>query len=138
MRVLEGVVSSGMGIATNNLGGVIALLRKRTGIAALLAGTLNLRLASPYFVQPDSRLTKAEYWGVEEVLLQRCRVAGFRCYIVRPESHERGKAHGPTGLEIASDRHLRTVLGLQDGAVLGVEVEGDAAWWNAGVAPDPH
>ncbi|MBI4165937.1 MAG: DUF120 domain-containing protein [Acidobacteria bacterium] len=107
------------------------MIEKRTGLKALLPGTLNLKIAEPYFVKPDATLSRNEYHGYEQVFFQRCRVSGFRCLIMRPETHELGKAHGPAHLEIMSDRHLRTVLGITEGAVLLVDVEGDDEWWES-------
>jgi len=110
---------------------MLALIEARTGITSLLPGTLNLKIDEPYFVTPDAKLSRAEYYDYEEIYFQRCRVSGIRGLIMRPETHERGKAHGPAHLEIMCDRHLRTVLGLSDGSVVAVEVEGDDEWWQA-------
>jgi len=56
-------------------------------------------------------------------------VAGIRGLIMRRETHERGGGHGPGHLEIMSDRRLRSSLGLTDGSIIAIEVEGDDNWW---------
>jgi len=48
---------------------------------------------------------------------------------MRRETHERGGGHGPGHLEIMSDRRLRSSLGLTDGSIIAIEVEGDDNWW---------
>jgi CTP-dependent riboflavin kinase len=128
VRVFQGTVRSGYGVAGKNLIGQHHLIESRTGLRDLVEGTLNVAIASPYYVKPIAKLTRTEYR--EEILFQRCRVGGVRCLIMRPETHEAGAAHGPSHLEIMSDRHLRTSMGLKDGSVMAVEVEGDDNWWN--------
>ena len=128
MRVIQGTVISGYGVAGNNLIALHHIIESRTGLRGLVKGTLNVEIASPYYVTPIAKLTRTEYF--EEILFQPCRVGGVRCLIMRPETHEHGAAHGPSHLEIMSDRHLRTSMGLTDGSVIAVEVEGDGNWWN--------
>ena len=129
MRVIEGTVGSGYGVAKFNLAPFHHLIESRSGLVGLLGGTLNVAVGLPYHVTPVAKLTRAEYYNYEEILFQRCRVGGIRCLIMRPETHERGGGHGPSHLEIMSDRHLRTALGLMDGSIIAIEVEGDDNWW---------
>jgi CTP-dependent riboflavin kinase len=128
VRIIEGVVVAGYGKAGERLARFHPKIENRTGLEHLVPGTLNLQMAQPYYVTPFASLERSEY-GYEEVLFERCRVGGLRCLIVRPRSHEKGAAHGPAHLEIMSDRHLRTSLGLTDGASVGVEVGGNQRWW---------
>src|SRR5689334_8344641 len=107
MRTLRGKVGGGFGAATQNLAPFLTRIVERTGLPSVVPGTLNVSIDKPYIVQPDARLTKAEYYGYEEIKLQRCRVRGVRAIIMRPVTHEAGAAHGPAHLELLCHLHLR-------------------------------
>lgn len=123
MRRIEGRVVSGFGVAASNLAPKLSLIEQRTRFSGLLPGTLNVRITQPFRLKADAELSRDEYYGYERVFLQRCRLQGIDCLIVRPETHERGAAGGPAQLELMSTCHLRTVLGLSDGSLVVVEVE---------------
>jgi CTP-dependent riboflavin kinase len=129
MRTLRGTVSGGYGVATENLAPFMTRIVERTGLPSLVAGTLNVRIDEPYIMCADAKLTAAEYYGYEEIKLQRSRIQGVRTVIMRPTTHEAGAAHGPAHLELLSHLHLRTALHLKDGDPVEVEVEGDDNWW---------
>ena|SRR6266571_6508785 len=93
-------------------------------------GTLNVTLDSDYIVRPDATIESNEYFNREQLKFQRCRVRGFRMFIMRPDSHERLDGSGANVLELISPMKLRDTWGLHDGDLLDVEVEGDEAWWN--------
>jgi len=98
------------------------LIEARSGLKPLVPGTLNVRLTQPHRVVPDFIVTRAEYNQQEEVRFQLCTLAGIPCVIMRPDTHERGCAHGPAHLEIMSTEHLREKLGLSDGSQVTVEI----------------
>lgn len=128
MLILEGRVTTGFGVAQEHLAPIAALIRARTGLAALVPGTLNLRLGAPYRFEPDTEITAAEY-GYERLKLQRCCVRGVRAVILRPESHEAGNGHGDAYVELLAAVHLRTALGLADGDLVDVVVGGPRSCW---------
>jgi CTP-dependent riboflavin kinase len=134
VRTLNGWVSgSGYGRASQNYAHLKEKISARVKIGELIDGTLNVRLPSAYTVRPDAIVEAHEYNGQETLKLQRCVVAGIPCVIVRPTTHEglRPIAHGPAHVELMSGAHLTSSLGLQRGAAVDVEIEGDEMWWRA-------
>jgi CTP-dependent riboflavin kinase len=131
MHILQGEITRGFGLAARNLAHVAPLICARTGARRLTPGTLNVRLPASYLVEPDAVVGLDEYDGNECLKLQRCVVGGIQAVIVRPHQHETvpGWGHGPSHLELVSAVHLRSALGLTDGAPVRVEVGGDDAWW---------
>lgn len=108
----------------------MGLVESRIGLGPLRPGTLNVLLPAPYIVSPDALIQAYEYPLFREVIkLQRCRIGRIRAVIVRPSTHELGKAHGPAYLELAAKVNLRDCLRLADGDEITVEVGGDARWW---------
>jgi CTP-dependent riboflavin kinase len=86
-------------------------------------------------MQNEIVLPPREVNDVDELVLQRCRVGGLRCVLVRPyrDDPNPGWASNPRNvLEIMSERRLCNELGLGSGSVVEVEVEGDDAWWFEG------
>jgi CTP-dependent riboflavin kinase len=141
MKVFSGIVTTGYGAATPNLAPVMALIEARTGLMNLAAGTLNVKIREEYIVRPDALINPDEYplnrethLG-ETIKLQRCLVAGYRGLIMRPDSHEigAGQFHGKSHFELMGQQRFRAVLGLPDGSIVEVQVEGDDAWWQSGV-----
>jgi len=141
MKVFSGIVTTGYGAATPNLAPVMALIEARTGLMILAAGTLNVKIREEYIVRPDALINPDEYplnrethLG-ETIKLQRCLVAGYRGLIMRPDSHEigAGQFHGKSHFELMGQQRFRAVLGLPDGSIVEVQVEGDDAWWQSGV-----
>ncbi len=140
MKLFLGTVTSGYGMATANLNPVMALLAARTGLADLVPGTLNVTLPEDYIVPAGAVILPHEYpfnkhsnLG-ETIKLQRCLVSGYRAIIVRPDSHEIGAGHfhGKAYLELMGQIHFRSALGLQDGSIVEVQVEGGDLWWLSG------
>lgn len=129
MKVLLGTVKDGFGVAGTNLKHVVHLIEMRTGLSPLVSGTFNLGIPEPYIVIPDARIEKEEYNTLEFIKLQRCRIGGVQALIMRPNTHEEGYAHGASHLELMSTRVLRDYLGVKDGDVVPVEIEGDEEWW---------
>ena len=136
MRILRATFTGkkGFGIAGDNLAPVVPLILERTGLRSLEKGTLNLSLKEPYIVKADAVITGKEYFSGETIKLQRCLVRGIRAVIMRPDTHERTPpfGHGPAHLELLSEYHLTSELGLSPGSIVDVEVEGDEAWWQSG------
>ena len=131
VKVLSGQVKGGYGVASKHLKHVMHLIQARTGIGPLVAGTFNLGLKMPYYiVNPDAQIERDEYNKVEFIKLQRCRIGGVQALIMRPNTHEEGFAHGPAHIELLSTVMLRSHLGVKDGNVVSVEVEGDELWWS--------
>ena len=136
MIKLTGEVTTGYGLATSNLAPKLPLIESLMGIYNLLPGTLNIKLNSPYYADRSIKISKEEYYGFEEVYLQRCKVAGIPCILMRPQTHEEGMAHGPNYLEIMSDFYLRSLLNLNDGEKIVIEIEGNDEWWSTKQPPD--
>jgi len=139
MVVFRGVVCQGYGIAARNLAPVMELIESRTGLTNLVQGTLNMNIAEEYIVRPDALLYPDEYPYNKEsnlgetIKLQRCLVAGHKGVIMRPDTHETGQFHGPRHLEVMGQKNFREALGLTDGSVVEVQVEGDDEWWRSGI-----
>jgi CTP-dependent riboflavin kinase len=106
-----------------------------TGIAGLKSGTLNVKLAHDYHVDPDHVVRAELVNDVHGLHLQRCRVRGRRCVIVRNDfgAPRPGWRNNPLHVvEIMSDQHLRHELHLEDDSVIDIEVGGGATWWDRG------
>lgn len=140
MRIFLGTVTSGYGMATPNLNPVMSFIETRIGLAKLVPGTLNVSIPEEYIVPADALILPHEYpfnrqsnLG-ETIKLQRCLVAGYKALIVRPDSHElgAGQFHGKACLELMGQIHFRDTLGLSDGCVIEVQVEGGGLWWPSG------
>ncbi len=136
MRTLKATFTGkkGFGVAGNNLAPVVPLILERTGLHSLVKGTLNLSLQAPYIVLADAVITGQEYFSGETIKLQRCLIRGIRAIIMRPNTHEGTPpfGHGPAHLELLSEHHLTSELGLSAGSIIDVEIEGDEAWWRSG------
>jgi CTP-dependent riboflavin kinase len=140
MRNFFATVTTGYGMATPNLNPVLPLIESRICLPNLVPGTLNACIAEEYIVIADALILPHEYpynrqsnLG-ETIKLKRCLVAGYKALIVRPDSHEldAGHFHGRAYLELMGQIHFREVLGLADGDVIEVQVEGHDLWWYSG------
>jgi len=129
--LLVGQVTRGFGLAAGNLAHVTDLICRRTGLCRLEPGTLNIRLDAPYLFDPDAEVTAQEYNAWEHLKLKRCCIRGVRGVVVRPHTHEAGNGHGPAYLEILAEVRLRSVLGLEDGDVVGIGLGGHLPCWAA-------
>ena len=140
MKVFYGTVTTGYGVAARNLDPVMNLIENRTGLFNLVRGTLNVNIAGEYIVRADAVIFPDEYplnkisSLHETIKLQRCLVAGHKGLIMRPDSHELGDGqfHGKKHLELMGTKNFREVLGVKDGDVVEVRVEGDQDWWKRG------
>lgn len=131
MTSLRGAVSAGgFHKAGWFLAHVEGLIEERTGLANVVPGTLNVELSEAYFVRPDTIIGRDEYNDAESLLLERCCIGGIRAVIIRPDSHERGNAHGPAHLELMAEVKLRDALGLEDGAAVEVVVGEELPCWD--------
>ena len=136
MKLFLGTVTTGYGMATPNLNPVLSLIESRIGLPDLVPGTLNVSIPEDYIVPPDALILPHEYPFNsqsnlrETIKLRRCLVAGFKGVIVRPDSHEigAGQFHGKACLELMGQVHFRSTLGLEDGSVVEVQVEGHNLW----------
>lgn len=140
MKIFQGSVTTGYGMATPNLNPVMRLIESRVGLANLIPGTLNVTIPEEYIVTADALILPDEYpynneshLG-ESIKLQRCVVAGYKAVIVRPDSHElgAGQFHGKAYLELMGQMNFRHALGLTDGSSVEIQVEGDDRWWRSG------
>jgi hypothetical protein len=61
MKVFNGIVTGGYGIATRNLGPIMSLIESRTGLAKLAQGTLNVNISEEYIARPDALISPDEY-----------------------------------------------------------------------------
>jgi CTP-dependent riboflavin kinase len=140
MKIFLGTVTTGYGMATPNLNPVMSLIANRMGLPRLVPGTLNVALPEDYILPADALILPHEYPYNEQshlgesIKLKRCLVSGYRAIAVRPDSHEigPGQFHGKAYLELMGQIHFRSVLRLQDGSVVEVQVEGDDPWWESG------
>lgn len=134
-RELRGVVCGGYGVASANMREVMHLVEERMGVRRLVEGTLNIQMTEAYIVKPEAVIAIHEYplnrtSGLEETIkLGRCVIAGRKAIIMRPDTHEDGRFHGPAHLELMGKVRFREELGLQDGSPVTLEVEGDEEWW---------
>ena len=135
MRSFRGTVHSGFGYATGNFLGIMRLIEERTGLAGLVPGTLNVRILEDYIIKPMAVVDPREYFTGETIKLQRCLVNGHKAIIVRPDWHETrpGWGHGKNHFELMGRVRFRDTLGVNDGEEVEVQVEGDDAWWAAGL-----
>jgi hypothetical protein len=139
VRAFKGLVSDGYGVASANLAPVMGLIESRMRLGGLVAGTLNVQIPEDYIVISDAEIKPEEYplnqpGRVQETLkLQRCLIDGRRAVIMRPDTHETlGWGNGAKCLELMGSEKFRDTLGLRNGSVVEVEVEGDDAWWASG------
>ena len=100
------------------------------GLQDLKRGTLNVEIERDYHSRPDYVIPAAQVNDVHGLHLERCRVRGLRSQndfgAPRP-----GWRNNPLNvLELMSEHHLRSELSLEDGAIVEVEVGGDAEWWS--------
>jgi hypothetical protein len=123
VKTLRGNVSSGCGIAGDNLAHVVTLILQRTGLRSVVKGTLNITLDAPYIVTPVATIEAAEYNDIETIKLQRCVIGGLRAIIMRPDTHERPPTRG-LQLELLSEYHLRSTLNVADGDPIELRSKG--------------
>jgi CTP-dependent riboflavin kinase len=85
----------------------------------LFPGTLNVDIGSPLKCREDFRIRGSDIDEPEQDLLfERCVVAGKRAYRIRPFQLEGGGGgHGDNVLEIASAHELRPLLSGREDAV---------------------
>ena len=130
MKLLNGTVQHGYGVAGQNLRHVMKPIETRMRLTPLLARTLNVKLAESYIVCAHALIEAHDYnLNNEYIKLQRCRLRGLQTIIMRPSTHELGFAHGPAHLELMATVKLRDHLNLSDGDAVTVEVEGNEEWW---------
>jgi riboflavin kinase, archaea type len=118
---LLGRVSAGIGDLSRWMTLYADAYERVTG-SVLVPGSLNLVLDRPW-VMTDAkiRLSAAEV-GVEIGLLP-CVVEGIACWVFRTDRNNTGRGdHDLNVLEVVSSVHLRTVLGLQDGDEVMVQI----------------
>lgn len=73
MRVIEGTVTSGYGVAGDNLIDIHYLIESRTGLNGLVKGTLNVAIPNPYFVTANAKVARTEYRYGEELRFRDAR-----------------------------------------------------------------
>ena len=131
---LVGVVTDGYGHASHTLERARPRIAELMGVKALHPGTLNVTLSHPYQMDNTIQLHPSEVNDVDLLVLQRCKIGGYRCALVRPylnQPHVGWDSNPPTVLELMSEVCLRDALKLATGDAVTVEVEGDDVWWIA-------
>ena len=125
-RTFQGIVQSGRGLGGSFMSAPNILERLQQLVGCLIVpGTLNLRLTRPFDVPLANHLTFAEL-GVEynfaEAGLEFNGAPGFHFGRVVIAGRYNGwivcltdVGHPPASIELISDYHLRSTLGLQDG-----------------------
>lgn len=119
-RAIEGVVSSGMGVATRVLAPCHATIEARAGVK-LAPGTLNVKLDEPVKIAPDFVLEVGECNSYESLSFQRCRINEQDALIMRTSTQDSGGSHPLDVVEVMAGISLRSVLGLVDGSRVVVE-----------------
>ncbi len=128
--LLRGCVVSGMGNFSYWIEKLQEHYLQKTGMR-FYPGTLNVRLDAPYSLPKRViRLEASEYGGTVSVNMVPCRHPGCRrvrgkaAFLLRTDANEEGRGHHPkTIVEIAADVRLRDHFGLQDGALVEIEIE---------------
>ena len=128
-RTFQGIVNSGRGLGGSlmSVPNILERLQQLVG-CLIVPGTLNLRLTRPFDVPLANHLTFAEL-GIEynfaEVGLEFDGAPGFYSGRVVIAGRYNGwllrltdVGRPPTSIELISDYHLRSTLGLQDGDTL--------------------
>jgi CTP-dependent riboflavin kinase len=145
LLILRGKVAAGKGNASKNFGHVAGIMADRLGLPRFRPGTLNVMLPYHYPITVvDAIIGADEYRHRKECIKpRRCRIRKsggdtrtLRAVIVRPSGHDNPKSCSYwKRLEIMSHHHLMTVLELDFGQEVEVEVEKDHKeddeWWNA-------
>lgn len=85
----------------------------------LFPGTLNVDIQRPLRIREDFRIPGSAIGEPgQDLLFERCLVAGYRAYRIRPyQLRGGGGGHGDHILEIASAMELRPLLVGREGAV---------------------
>ena len=128
-RTFQGIVQSGRGLGGSlmSVPNILERLQQLVG-CLIVPGTLNLHLTRPFDVPLANHLTFAEL-GIEynfaEVGLEFDEAPGFYSGRVVIAGRYNGwllrltdVGRPPTSIELISDYHLRSTLGLQDGDTL--------------------
>jgi riboflavin kinase, archaea type len=99
-----------------------SLYEQKTGMR-LYPGTLNVELASEYFLPADAiRLEAREYGGRVSVSIVPCRIFDRQAFLLRTDANEKGAGHHPRNIiEIATDLRLRDSYQLKDGDWVEIE-----------------
>ncbi|MEW5916968.1 MAG: hypothetical protein AB1762_11205 [Gemmatimonadota bacterium] len=119
--IVTGRITDGIGDFRRRMTRFADVFARATG-ERLFPGTLNVTIGSPLTCREDFRILGADIDEPEQDLLfERCLVAGCRAYRIRPYQLEGGGGgHGDHVLEIASAHELRPLLtGYED----AVEIE---------------
>jgi CTP-dependent riboflavin kinase len=136
-RKLRGKFVKGYGHASRTVEEARPRIGKIMSLGLLRPGTLNVELPDDYQMDNQIIMPRCQVNNVDELYLQRCRVGGLQCVLIRAYPHQPNPgwdSNPPNVLEIMSDacltEHLRIVLG----SAVEVEVEGNEAWWT-GASP---
>lgn len=126
MKVLKGVVSTGIGDFSKKMEDIPGLLeayQRKTGMS-FYPGTLNVRLQEEYSIPKDAlKLDKEEYGGRVSVFIVPCMFFDKEAFILRTEKNESGAGdHPKTIVEIASDVKLRDAYNLKDGDEIEITI----------------
>ena len=113
MVVLRGEVTAGVGDLAGRMQMYAEHYEAATGMR-LYPGSLNVRLAKPWPLPPNTIRLPAEHVG-RLVHLVPCTVSTRRCFVFRTDNAERAGPHEQCVLEILSEVRLRDELGLTDG-----------------------
>jgi CTP-dependent riboflavin kinase len=124
-KIISGRVKSGVGVARKLEPELMALIRQRTAFPNLQAGTLNVHLGKPHYIQDHHKVKKAEniWWPKREAMwFERCQLRrnnkSIRALIMRTSTN----FHGFSMLEIMAECELRDFFSLKDGDEVQVEV----------------
>jgi riboflavin kinase, archaea type len=119
--VVRGRIASGTGGHAHWMRLHAELYEAKTG-ARLYPGTLNVVLDRDWYVSGDVlRLEPPEY--PVPLSITPCAIEGVDAFVIRTDKNDRGEGdHAPNVLEIAASGHLRSVLKLNDGDLVEVEL----------------
>jgi CTP-dependent riboflavin kinase len=120
MRKIVGLVDTGIkgtGGATGRTSEVLELLRKKVGMPNLVSGTLNVKLDHPHQHKPDFEFLRAEWPKpeTEDWFFEKCEVSFRGKVAIGLILKTTTDYHGPTVLEIMSDKRLKKWFPLESG-----------------------
>jgi CTP-dependent riboflavin kinase len=125
MRILKGMIKSGVGDAKNWSLGQIQTV---TGRADLIAGTLNVEVDELHKLRCDFTLpaVSRKDGRQEDLYFEECLLLIGSKRVPALIARTSTNYHGQKVLEIMAAEHLRNSHGLEDGHIINVQVRTDS------------
>ena len=120
--ILQGIVTSGLGVAKNWVKKIECVFKEKTGMQ-VFNGTLNIKLNEDYLVVPDFIIEPNQYGGTQRVLVKKCEIFGEKSYIVRAEKNQIGTGdHDLKIIEIVSTKNFRETFKIKDDDLIKIKI----------------